>query len=92
MLVTAARRLAFTVVAAGRGKSSGSGRAMPTGVKKENLPSKVCVKCNRPFTWRKKWERCWEEVRFCSKRCRSEFKAANPGAAAGPEDVDDDER
>ena len=27
------------------------------GVKKENLPSKICVVCNRPFTWRKKWER-----------------------------------
>jgi hypothetical protein len=24
---------------------------MPNGVKKENLPTKVCVTCNRPFTW-----------------------------------------
>jgi hypothetical protein len=42
---------------------------MPRGVKKENLPSKMCVICNRPFNWRKKWERCWDEVTTCSKAC-----------------------
>ncbi|RMQ51074.1 hypothetical protein ALQ04_100687 [Pseudomonas cichorii] len=26
--------------------------------------------CDLPFTWRKKWARCWEEVRYCSERCR----------------------
>nr|WP_228146597.1 DUF2256 domain-containing protein [Acinetobacter sp. ANC 3903] len=26
----------------------------------------------RPFTWRKKWQRCWEEVRYCSERCKRE--------------------
>nr|WP_233702410.1 DUF2256 domain-containing protein [Duffyella gerundensis] len=26
--------------------------------------------CGLPFTWRKKWERCWDEVRYCSERCR----------------------
>lgn len=40
------------------------------GVRKENLPSKTCVTCGRPFTWRKKWARVWEEVRYCSDRCR----------------------
>lgn len=39
-----------------------------------NLPTKVCVVCNRPFTWRKKWERCWDEVTTCSKRCNAERK------------------
>merc|ERR1719387_2954226 len=29
-------------------------RAMPRGVKKENLPTKDCEVCGRPFTWRKK--------------------------------------
>ena len=48
---------------------------MPRGVKKENLPSKLCVICNRPFTWRKKWERCWEEVTTCSKSCNSERRS-----------------
>jgi hypothetical protein len=41
-------------------------------IKKENLPTKVCVTCNRPFTWRKKLEKIWEEVKYCSDRCRNE--------------------
>ncbi|GLI65867.1 hypothetical protein VaNZ11_009503 [Volvox africanus] len=47
---------------------------MPRGVKKENLPSKVCVTCERPFTWRKVWEKCWDEVQCCSDRCKNERK------------------
>ena len=50
---------------------------MPRGVKKENLPSKVCVVCLRPFTWRKKWERCWNEVTTCSKACNGTRKQLN---------------
>jgi hypothetical protein len=23
-----------------------------------------------PFTWRKKWADCWDEVKYCSDRCR----------------------
>ncbi len=34
------------------------------------IPSKVCVHCGRSFSWRKKWEGNWEEVKFCSDRCR----------------------
>jgi len=40
------------------------------GVKKADLPAKICLACNRPFTWRKKWARSWDEVRYCSDRCR----------------------
>ena len=39
-------------------------------IKKENLPSKVCIICQRPFSWRKKWEKVWDEVKFCSDKCR----------------------
>jgi hypothetical protein len=39
-------------------------------IKKGNLPSKICIKCNRSFSWRKKWERSWEEVKFCSEGCK----------------------
>ena len=39
-----------------------------------NLPTKVCVVCHQSFTWRKKWERCWDEVSTCSKRCNGERK------------------
>ncbi|MFN3782402.1 MAG: DUF2256 domain-containing protein [Spirosomataceae bacterium] len=38
--------------------------------KKENFPSKVCPVCNRPFSWRKKWEKVWDEVVYCSDACR----------------------
>ncbi|MFN3230459.1 MAG: DUF2256 domain-containing protein, partial [Asticcacaulis sp.] len=39
---------------------------MPKGVKKEHLPQKTCVVCQRPFTWRKKWEKVWDSVQYCS--------------------------
>ncbi|MEP7705086.1 DUF2256 domain-containing protein [Paraglaciecola sp. 25GB23A] len=45
-------------------------------MKKSELPTKICCVCQRPFTWRKKWERSWAEVKYCSKRC-----AANKSAA-----------
>ena len=40
------------------------------GVKKENLPTKICLVCNKPFVWRKKWEKVWAEVKYCSNRCK----------------------
>ncbi|MDC0044918.1 DUF2256 domain-containing protein [Pelagibacteraceae bacterium] len=36
---------------------------------KKKLPSKICLSCKRQFFWRKKWERDWENVLYCSKRC-----------------------
>ncbi|MEC8175683.1 MAG: DUF2256 domain-containing protein [Bacteroidota bacterium] len=39
-------------------------------MKKTNLPTKICPVCNLAFTWRKKWEKNWENVKYCSKRCR----------------------
>jgi hypothetical protein len=58
----------------GRGGEDASSK-MPRGVKKENLPSKVCLVCNRPFTWRKKWETCWDEVTTCSKSCNGKRRS-----------------
>ncbi|MFB9294297.1 DUF2256 domain-containing protein [Persicitalea jodogahamensis] len=40
--------------------------------KKSDLPTKVCNNCGRPFAWRKKWASNWEEVKYCSDRCRSQ--------------------
>jgi len=40
------------------------------GVKKQHLPEKACIVCGRSFSWRKKWEKVWEEVRYCSGKCR----------------------
>lgn len=31
---------------------------------------KFCMSCGRRIEWRKKWERSWNEVRFCSDGCR----------------------
>ena len=45
-------------------------------VRKQDLPGKLCPACRRPFAWRKKWERCWEDVVYCSQRCRREGKAS----------------
>ena len=47
-------------------------------------PEKHCETCGRVFAWRKKWERDWEHVRYCSDACRrtrvsdrdAEFEAA----------------
>ncbi|MDF2179964.1 DUF2256 domain-containing protein [Aliiglaciecola sp. CAU 1673] len=39
-------------------------------MKKQDLPQKSCEACQRPFTWRKKWQANWEEVKYCSLRCR----------------------
>jgi hypothetical protein len=44
------------------------------GLKKQHLPEKTCLSCGLPFTWRKKWEKVWDEVKYCSDRCRSDKK------------------
>ena len=38
---------------------------------KRDLPTKTCPVCQRPFAWRKKWERDWAQVKFCSDACRT---------------------
>ena len=45
--------------------------------KKGDLPSKICAACGLPFTWRKKWERDWDAVKYCSERCRRAAKSAS---------------
>jgi hypothetical protein len=44
------------------------------GVKKQNLPEKTCPVCGLGFAWRKKWEKVWQEVKYCSERCRRSSK------------------
>ncbi|MFN7721541.1 MAG: DUF2256 domain-containing protein [Pirellulaceae bacterium] len=39
--------------------------------KKMHLPEKICVACGRSFAWRRKWAAHWEQVRYCSERCRN---------------------
>ncbi|WP_445756890.1 DUF2256 domain-containing protein [Polaribacter sp.] len=39
-------------------------------MKKEHLPQKICLTCNKPYAWRKKWEKNWGNVKYCSEKCR----------------------
>lgn len=48
---------------------------MLRGVKKENLQANVV--CRRPFAWRKKWEKVWDEVTTCSKSCNLKRRNAS---------------
>jgi len=53
---------------------TGSGRlgkaASPTVDSVSPTEPKSCVVCGRTITWRKKWERTWAEVKYCSAACR----------------------
>jgi len=58
-----------------KSKSKEKGSNKGKKVSKSNLPEKICVVCERPFTWRKKWERSWDEVTCCSKSCNSKRRS-----------------
>lgn len=47
---------------------------MPKMRRKADLPTKICPVCHRPFAWRKKWQRVWDEVRACSEACRRQAR------------------
>lgn len=48
---------------------------------KADLPCKTCPVCRRPFSWRRKWMRDWDAVRYCSERCRRGGAKARDAAA-----------
>ncbi|WP_249009535.1 DUF2256 domain-containing protein [Conexibacter sp. DBS9H8] len=55
--------------------------------RRSDLPAKVCPVCGRPFHWRHKWARDWDQVRYCSERCRRGARAAAvAGVAAAATD------
>ena len=51
---------------------TGSGRGSRTGrgSARDALPTKPCASCGRTITWRRAWERDWDDVRHCSDACR----------------------
>ncbi|HEY9826295.1 MAG TPA: DUF2256 domain-containing protein [Stenomitos sp.] len=54
---------------------------------KSDLPTKHCPVCDRPFVWRKKWADCWDDVKYCSERCRrrrSTSTATHPSQKSEP--------
>lgn len=57
--------------------------ARPFKGNKAALPSKPCVACGRPMTWRKAWAKNWAEVKYCSDACRTGKYPASRTSAAG---------
>lgn len=47
---------------------------MPDKVRKRDVETpkkeKLCKTCGRAFAWRKKWEKDWDVVKYCSDACR----------------------
>jgi hypothetical protein len=47
---------------------------MPDKVRKPERETprkeKICQSCGRSFSWRKKWEKDWDAVKYCSDACR----------------------
>ncbi|MEC8220450.1 MAG: DUF2256 domain-containing protein [Nanoarchaeota archaeon] len=41
------------------------------GVKKK---AKDCIVCSKMITWRKKWKNNFEEVKYCSEKCKLNSK------------------
>ncbi|WP_197457329.1 DUF2256 domain-containing protein [Gluconobacter japonicus] len=37
---------------------------------KAHLPEKICPVCVRLFSWRRKWAKDWDQVRYCSEACK----------------------
>lgn len=47
------------------------GSALAFRGNKSALPQKTCLGCLRPMTWRRAWAKNWNEVKYCSDRCRA---------------------
>jgi len=45
---------------------------------KRDLPQKTCIVCGKPFLWRRKWARDWDQVKVCSDRCRAAKVGSDP--------------
>ena len=46
-------------------------------------PTKTCAVCGRPFQWRRKWKDVWDDVRYCSERCRRRRGASRAKPSSG---------
>ena len=58
------------VTCAGRPGRNGPGRLTSDVASRSTPPPKPCVACGRVIEWRKKWERDWDHVKYCSDACR----------------------
>ena len=48
---------------------------------KASLPVKTCVACGREMSWRKRWAKTWDAVKYCSDACRD---GKRPKGQTGP--------
>ena len=37
---------------------------------KNGFEPKICANCGLRFEWRKKWAKDWENVKYCSEKCK----------------------
>ncbi|MBM3370298.1 MAG: DUF2256 domain-containing protein [Burkholderiaceae bacterium] len=49
---------------------------------KATLPSKPCAVCGLTMSWRKRWAKNWEQVLYCSDRCRKAQRGNKPKTQA----------
>ncbi|MBY6351175.1 DUF2256 and DUF3253 domain-containing protein [Rhodococcus corynebacterioides] len=47
------------------------------------VPEKTCAVCGRRIEWRKKWERDWDSVKYCSDSCRADARRVLGSAESG---------
>jgi hypothetical protein len=55
---------------------------MAKNIAKADLPTKICPVCERPFAWRRKWSKVWQDVRYCSDQCRARRVKADTGSGS----------
>jgi hypothetical protein len=41
---------------------------------KSTLPSKPCARCGLAMSWRRRWAKNWDELKYCSEACRRPHK------------------
>lgn len=45
--------------------------------RKTTPEDKTCASCGRRIEWRKKWEKNWDDIKYCSDACRRHKVTAN---------------
>jgi hypothetical protein len=60
------------------------GKNSTTGFK-ASLSTKTCIVCNRDFQYRKKWAKVWEDVKYCSDKCRQNKSSAKKNDPVDPD-------
>jgi hypothetical protein len=54
----------------GHSKSNNYSWNMRVAKTKNGFAPKVCLNCGLEFEWRKKWARDWDQVKYCSEKCK----------------------